>query len=507
MNVLNLKLNPTYIICFAIVILAALVQFNTYLNGDLGWHLNIAKGMLSGKQIYIDYFEVNTPLIIYITIIPALISKLFGINLILSLNIFNFSLTLLSFLSCLNVIKRSKKIDDLTLVPPFIAYSLFIIPLMFPVSEFGQKEHIFMLLLTPYLLEFILKLRPQNWPFLLACVSMLIKPFFILAYVGIFIIRVIERDKTAWREVVTLTSINIIFYLLLFFIHREYFNTIIPIALDSYKNLNSSDGSIKSQISQFYFVTLWTLHIYIIIFALSIFTFTKNSIRILPTLLMLLLLVYIQGKNFWYHYIPFFMASQLLFGIWCVEIKEGTKRFFKTVNLLIIIAGCLAAPLNSVWDNYKNQNNKHTFLYEEINKYLAQHKGQKILVMSYDLGIAFPTILYLDLKWDMKEHSLQILDGLFKFKDGINNKNKSLQYVVDDVVQALRLRPAIVLVLKPNPDIVKSKWSNVHFFKAGYNYVGFFSQYKDFNDLWEQYQFKEEMGNSNNRFEVYELKK
>ncbi len=487
------------------IMIAAIVQFNTYLSGDLGWHLNIAKGMLSGKQLYVDYFEVNTPLIIYITEISVFLSQIFNVNLILGLNIFNFSLSLTSFLICLQVIKRSESETVEFILPFFVAYAIFIIPLMFPVSEFGQKEHIFMLLFMPYILEFALKLKPQTWLFVLACVGMLIKPYFILAYLGIFIIRLIERDRTVLTECAILISINMLFLIWMLYVHSEYFDTIVPIALNSYKNLTLSDGTIKSNIANFYMISIWTLDLYVFAFIFSIITITKNTIRLLPTLLALLFSVYLQGKDFWYHYIPFFMVINLLFGLLFIEFKEGSniKQLIRVVNVLLIF-GCLSSSLGGLWSNYNNQNNKHIAQYEHTIKYLEKYKNKKILALSPDLGIVFPTALYFNLQWDMKQHSMQILDGLFKFKDKINTQDPSTKYVADDVVQALKLKPEVVLVLRPNKKIIEHKWNTAYFFKAGHNYIDFFSQYSDFKELWKLYKFREEISNGYTQFEVYE---
>lgn len=504
MKIQNLKFYAVHALCLAIVMLAATVQFNTYLAPDLGWHLNIAKGMLAGKSLYVDFFEVNTPLIIYITQIPILISKVLHINIVLGLNIFNFMLAIMSFMLCRDVINRS---GDNAALLPFTAFALFITPLSYPVSEFGQKEHVFMMLFMPYLLEFVLCVKPRAWIFVLACMGMLIKPFFIMAYLGIFIVRLIEKDKIFKREIILFGSINIAFCIWMLVMHKPYFETIIPIALDGYINLTLSDGSYKSNLSKFFLISLYTLNFFILPLILTPLVLTNKSVRLMPIILTLFIMVLVQGKSFWYHYMPMIMACVVLFGFLFMEYLNDnkTKQFLKAVNLTLI-AGCLLSSLLPLENNYLDQDNKIKKNYAEVIESIRQYKDKKILVLSFDLAYMFPVAQYANIEWSMKEHSLQILEGIFKNPEQIETKNKSLQYVISDVIESMKDKPTAVFVMQPTIKLTESSMTAAFFFKAGHNYIDFFSQYPEFKQLWRLYKLKGEVGNATNRFKIYELK-
>ncbi len=483
------------------IVTALVVQFSTYLSPDLGWHLSIAKGILKGKQIYIDFFEVNTPLIIYITQLSVKLSEVFHIDIVTGLNIFNFAIVTVSFIICGDIINKK---SDNQLLLLFVTFALFIMPLSYPMSEFGQKEHIFMACYLPYLLEFLLKIKPRIWIFLIACFGILIKPFFIILYLGIFIVKIVEKDKNLLRELGILAAINSAFYLWLWIKHTAYFDTIVPIAFDGYKDLNLNDDTFGSALYNFYIISIYTINFLIAPLLLSFFTFTKNSMRILPTLFMGFIMIYIQGKNFWYHYIPAVITMVLMFGMLTIECIRSW-RFLKVVNVIMIM-WCLFNTAYTLKINYKNSDNLFKNKYFEIINVIKRYEGQQVLILSQELGYIFPEAIYSKLKFDMKEHTMQILDGVFKYPDLVHKKQKALDYVINDVVMALEMKPGIVFVRMPSKELIESKWSSAFFFKAGYNYIDFFSQNNKFKELWGLYRLTGDAGSDGNKFEIYELK-
>lgn len=118
-------------------------------NHDAAIYLEIGDFLLEGKIPYVDYIEVNLPLIHYINVIPVLISRILKTN---PIRVFLPLVFLLSIL-CIRSISHSLK----TLPPReqvatwTITFGIAIFTLIvFTLNDFGQREHIFVLLFLPY---------------------------------------------------------------------------------------------------------------------------------------------------------------------------------------------------------------------------------------------------------------------------------------------------------------------------------------------------------------------
>src|SRR5271156_2473338 len=61
--------------CLIVLAASAWMQVNLAAMGDKGWLLFAAGEWVSGKKLYVDIFEVNPPLILWIYAAPAWISQ------------------------------------------------------------------------------------------------------------------------------------------------------------------------------------------------------------------------------------------------------------------------------------------------------------------------------------------------------------------------------------------------------------------------------------------------
>ena len=490
------------------ITIAAIVHFSTYLASDLGWHLHLAEGMVNDNgTIYQDFFEVNTPAIIYITQISVVLSHLFSINLVLGLNLFNFALALIILVICLRIVAdQSANHVKKYLLPIFVCYSLFIVPLTFPATEFGQKEHVFILLIAPYLMRFSMQSKASKLDAMLASFGIMIKPFFIVIYLAMLLVKTLER-KIDWSRELLIIGGQITFYSLLFYYHTSYFGLIIPIALESYTYLNITDDTLLSKLYYFYILSLFTCFMYALSILISIPTVSHKDRRLLPVLIASLLIVLIQGKFFWYHYIPFISVSVIYFGFLFTDVKRPSGpiiNFIKVVNLVIIMGLLSLGNFCQIYDMYKNDNTITKSAYPEMFELLSHYQNERIMVLSPNISPIFPIVNYLNLQWDMKEHSMQIIEGVFKNLSKTNlGSSKAVEYAVRDVIQALKMEPKVVIVNKPRAIDPNNKWLMLFFFKRGYDYVSFFCQYDDFKLLWSNYSLKSEIGNDYVRYDVY----
>jgi hypothetical protein len=108
------------------------------------------------------------------------------------------------------------------------------------------------------------------------------------------------------------------------------------------------------------------------------------------------------------------------------------------------------------------------------------------------------------LKWPMKQHSLQILDGIFASEDCTKKHQHSalLEYVVNDVVTAMRSGPKVVLI-QENMGNLGAR--SLNFFLVNHHdYLAFMQEHSlEFTKLWHHYKSCGSIGNNFIKYRVF----
>jgi len=117
---------------------------------DCAMYVRIGQLLLDGKVPYVDFVDLNPPLIFYISMIPALLSRWLSIDPILAF----FSSV---FLSCIwawiasYVVLKNSEVDQNT--KSGLLIGLMLINLICAIwGEFGQREHLFCIAFFPFML-------------------------------------------------------------------------------------------------------------------------------------------------------------------------------------------------------------------------------------------------------------------------------------------------------------------------------------------------------------------
>lgn len=136
------------------MVILGLVLFFIFLyplriNHDVAIYLEIGDFLLEGKIPYVDYIEVNLPLIHYISAIPVFISRILLTNPIKIFLPLVFLLTILCIASIhhsLRTLPPREKVATWAITFGIAVFTL----VAFTLNDFGQREHIFLLLYFPY---------------------------------------------------------------------------------------------------------------------------------------------------------------------------------------------------------------------------------------------------------------------------------------------------------------------------------------------------------------------
>ncbi len=324
-------------------------QSSLLLNTDVSWLLEASKRMLSGGNYTNDFFENNPPWILYFYTPPVLFEKIFSISIILSMRMYVFLLAAISLGISHYLLKHVFLKADIFLAKLLLVI-LAIVFLIFPMADFGQREHLLFLLMMPYFFMMALRLQDQQIAHLpafiiglLAGSVLMMKPYFFMTLIlveGYYLLGASEagrRDLTR-PEIFAIILLLIIYLTILFLRHADYLNRVMPFALRwcylgarrPWAIVLVNIPTISCLLSFFFYIA----------------TYDINRYKYLTNILLLGLLGFIfsyviQQEDYPYHILPATSASiiidLILLGIYTTTPgKPGYIYVFMGIFLLII---------------------------------------------------------------------------------------------------------------------------------------------------------------------------
>jgi hypothetical protein len=187
-----------WIIAAAMLLAAALVQVPLVLNADLACLVSLDEKILDGGRLGIDLFELNPPLSVYMYMPAAWLARVTG----LAPEYIVIILVIVEIAAALVVIDRAGAAARLGAGErTFAVWSLALSLAILPGAVFGQREHIAVVALTPFVAVTALRWRgldPGRVAILAgmgAGLAMSIKPFFALV-TGLPIILAVVRRRS-----------------------------------------------------------------------------------------------------------------------------------------------------------------------------------------------------------------------------------------------------------------------------------------------------------------------
>jgi hypothetical protein len=187
-----------WIIVAAILVSALLIQRPVVLNADLGWLLTANEKILAGQKLGVDVFESNPPLSVYMYMPAAMLARITGAAPEFIVIVF----VIIEIVGVLFMIDRAAKHAKFgTRERNVLAGCFALLLAILPGSVFGQREHIAVIALTPFVAITAIRWRsldPGPVAILIglgAGLAMSIKPFFALV-IGLPIIVAIVRQRS-----------------------------------------------------------------------------------------------------------------------------------------------------------------------------------------------------------------------------------------------------------------------------------------------------------------------
>lgn len=338
---------------------------------DQSVYLAMADLVLHGQKPYIDFFDFNPPLIIYLNVIPVWLSAVLKQPIILMFDCFVYAVTAVSL--CLTAIQVY--LNRNTASKSILLFLLFV-PLLCTQTmlfNFGQREHLFVLAYFPFMLMRVLRatedgIRPPALLSLVtglfAAVGLALKPQFLVTALIVELALFIEcrRAKRGdiWRTSNELTSAAafIVLYICAFaiFLHDgfvEFFSQSLPLYLHGSKFYRI--GFIESLMSLRDFSAIY----YCLCAALIAFFVSRKSLYsyIFLVFALVSLISYLQaGTIYSYRAIPVLSGSYMVLLVALAQFMEKILSGFRTrvafVVLLILSSTfyCYSQAMNCRFD-------------------------------------------------------------------------------------------------------------------------------------------------------------
>ncbi len=329
------------------------IQDNLVFNSDVSWLIHAASWLLQGASYANHFFESNPPLILYLYLPVLLFTKIFAMDQVIALKLYVYIIASVSLFICHILLKRIFPLQ--AFIRCYLLIVLTCIFLIFPLNEFGQREHILVLLTFPYFLLMGCYLEKSDstsnvLKFLigiLAGLGFAIKPYF---YLPFFLVETYYGfKKKSWKKIIRIETLSIaiiaLIYLTFIFIrHRDYLTVILPFIIHSY--YPSYQISFKSLLrldsSLFFYST-------IILFWIN---YQKNTYKQFSIILLLALIGFygaflFQQMGWFYHALPFYSFGIVIVSyLFCIMLINPINRM--ALVYAIVVLAYLTWKLNFI---------------------------------------------------------------------------------------------------------------------------------------------------------------
>lgn len=465
------------------------------LHHDVAWHLFAASRMLQGARLYVDLLEYNPPLIYYLNFPAAFAASLSGIP---SYIIFMALMVLLILGSCyLSGYLLDKAMPESpTSVRRLMKLTMLFGGMVLTGVNFGQREHIIVLLLLPYLLLIAARLKGYKAPLSLAIpiglaagTAASLKPQFVLFWLSLEAYYW-YRNRFSWRSVVRpeilvtgLVGLTYIGFVLIRF--PEYLSLI----------------AVAEQVYGGYSSDLWLTvfrSVGIPLLAITFFWLLPASpgIRSLRALLAIALLnswffAFLALKAWRYHFYPPKFFGLLLLILVVVTLadmplrKDQVRRSFQSLaslGIVLVLFWQVGSDLrtnssfHALWE-FSDQGILTKMLREEP-------PGTPVMFLSSSIFPAFPVINYTQVRFAQRLPFLWPVPAFYADGEPMRSPEKMApaeRFALDTVVEDLtRWKPRIV--------VVDERVQKQGFRDNSFDYLVYYNQDERFRLEWENYQ-------------------
>jgi hypothetical protein len=219
----------------ALLALLAGARLGQTINNDVAWYIHSAGALLDGGRLYDDiFFEVNPPLMLYLTLPGALLARLTG-----WFAADAYLLTVFAAIALALWLASRVLADRPTAERRTILLAAGLVLGLLPAGDFGQRSHVMLVLTLPYLL-----LLARRLPAVPACGRRLalaigavaglgcaIKPHYLLLPAALELLLLARTVHPLRPETVAMVAAVALYGLSIVLLTPDYLTRVVPYAL------------------------------------------------------------------------------------------------------------------------------------------------------------------------------------------------------------------------------------------------------------------------------------
>jgi hypothetical protein len=236
----------------AIAAFAAAAVIVRGINHDAAWYVHMVGVMLDGGTAYVDAVDTNPPLILILTMPPVWIARLIHAAPISAFDAYVFVLALVCAAWCAGIVRRlwpsasAATRGVLTVAILFLAAA-------FPKGDFGQREHLAVLVTLPFVLIAALRAQGRDVPAreamlagAIGAIGFAIKPHFLLVWIALgATVAIAARSwRSLWRPEHLATAAVLGAYLLVVIVGFPQYFEVASRVWQVYDSLNPPLGQL-----------------------------------------------------------------------------------------------------------------------------------------------------------------------------------------------------------------------------------------------------------------------
>jgi hypothetical protein len=394
------------------------VMLRMPLKDDVAWLLYVARRWLAGRELYVDVVEINPPLIVWISAIPMRLASALGIDAQYTAIPFFVAAVLGCAWWTAALLQGSGKLFE-DRVPVFAAIGTVL--LIVPAGDLGQREHLLVAAILPYLVLFARSLdgeRATLWTSqiagVLAGLGCALKP----RYVGVFVVLeclALMRGLGPRRaETLAAGAALLIYAALVALFCPAYLRRAVPLALALY---GASDSpfrhllldSLRLILGQVVALLLWwnrrrcrpegNLMLTLVVFAI-----TSTAI------------CFMDGKDWFYHRLPATIATLLALLCWVAAVLLQRRTSARIAALPVGLAGVglvvfLVAAFQRLEPQVALAVRPDQMTVMKLERLIRQQKARTYIAFSEWIALGFPVVNNTGVAWASRFDSMWALKG------------------------------------------------------------------------------------------------
>lgn len=180
----------TFSIIGLLFVLQAVIRYGSHVSPEVGWYLYAGGRLLDGAALYQDVVEVNPPLALWLCAAIVAVARAIGVE---ATVLFQTVLLLVTVASLAISGRLLAAATDVTAATRHLILILAAALLLFvPASDFGQRDHVVVLLALPWVLLRWNRLLDREVPWMLAAIvavsaalGLWLKPHFVIVLIAV----------------------------------------------------------------------------------------------------------------------------------------------------------------------------------------------------------------------------------------------------------------------------------------------------------------------------------